>query len=79
MKKSNDKLIVIYRKPFSDYILAIMKTNKLNDNKKLLLNLEKVLPISQILKGRSNKLISNINYENKGEKLIFHLYFETYL
>ena len=52
-----------------------MKTNKLNDNKKLLLNLEKVLPISQILKGRSNKLISNINYENKGEKLIFHLYF----
>ncbi|GEM_PF-2048497 len=75
MKKSNDKLIVIYRKPFSDYVLAIMKTNKLNDNKKLLLNLEKVLPISQILKGRSNKLISNINYENKGEKLIFHLYF----
>ena len=48
MKKSNDKLIVIYRKPFSDYVLAIMKTNKLNDNKKLLLNLEKVLPISQI-------------------------------
>lgn len=75
MKKSNDKIIVIYRKPFSDYVLAIMKTNKLNDNKKLLLNLEKVLPISQILKGRSNKLISNINYENKGEKLIFHLYF----
>lgn len=75
MKKSNDKLIVIYRKHFSDYVLAIMKTNKLNDNKKLLLNLEKVLPISQILKGRSNKLISNINYENKGEKLIFHLYF----
>lgn len=75
MKKSNDKLIVIYRKPFSDYVLSIMKTNKLNDNKKLLLNLEKVLPISQILKGRSNKLISNINYENKGEKLIFHLYF----
>lgn len=75
MKKSNDKLIVIYRKPFSDYVLAIMKTNKLNDNKKLLLNLEKVLPISQILKGRSNKLISNINYENKGEKLIFRLYF----
>ena len=75
MKKSNDKLIVIYRKPFSDYVLAIMKTNKLNDNKKLLLNLEKVLPISQILRGRSNKLISNINYENKGEKLIFHLYF----
>lgn len=75
MKKSNDKLIVIYGKPFSDYVLAIMKTNKLNDNKKLLLNLEKVLPISQILKGRSNKLISNINYENKGEKLIFHLYF----
>ncbi len=75
MKKSNDKLIVIYRKPFSDYVLAIMKTNKLNDNKKLLLNLEKILPISQILKGRSNKLISNINYENKGEKLTFHLYF----
>lgn len=75
MKESNDKLIVIYRKPFSDYVLAIMKTNKLNDNKKLLLNLEKVLPISQILKGRSNKLISNINYENKEEKLIFHLYF----
>ena len=75
MRKSNDKLIVVYKKPFSDYVLAIMKSNKLNDNKKLLLNLEKVLPISQILKGRSNKLISNINYENKGEKLIFHLYF----
>lgn len=75
MRKSNDKLIVIYKKPFSDYVLAIMKSNKLNDNKKLLLNLEKVLPISQILRGRSNKLISNINYENKGEKLIFHLYF----
>ena len=75
MIKSNDKLIVIYKKPFSDYVLAIMKSNKLNDNKKLLLNLEKVLPISKILRGRSNTLISNINYENKGEKLIFHLYF----
>ncbi|WP_068268410.1 hypothetical protein [Caviibacter abscessus] len=75
MTKSNDIMIVIYKKPFSDYILGIIDANKLYNSKKLLLNLEKVLPISKILKGRKNKLINNIDYEKKDEKLIFHLYF----
>lgn len=75
MIKSNDVMTVVYKKPFSDYILGIIDSHKLYNNNKLLLNLEKVIPVSKILKGRKNKLINGIDYEKKDEKLIFHLYF----
>ncbi|WP_067142294.1 hypothetical protein [Oceanivirga salmonicida] len=74
MKISNS-IIVCYKKPTSYMVLDIMKENYLFDKSELLKNIEKVIPVSKILKNKKNKNIKNIIFDNKEDKLLFYLYF----
>ncbi len=70
-----NSLIVCYKSPTSDFILDIMEKNSLFDKNRLLKNIEKVIPVSKILRSRKNKTIKNIIFDNKDDKVLFYLYF----
>lgn len=68
-------LIVSYKKPYSDIILDIMKDYSLYEEDDLLKNIEKIIPISKLLKGKNEKKLTHISYELNGNGINFNLDF----
>ncbi len=70
-----NSLIICYKEPTKDLILNIMEENSLFERDKLLKNIEKVIPISKILRSKKNKSIKNVIFDNKNDRILFYLYF----
>lgn len=68
-------LIVSYKKPYSDIILDIMRDYSLYEEDDLLKNIEKIIPISKLLKGKNEKKLTHISYELNGNGINFNLDF----
>lgn len=68
-------IVVKYKKPYSDIILTVMNEYKLYDEKTLLKNVEKIIPISKLLKGKAHKKITHISYKFNGNGINFELNF----
>ncbi len=68
-------LIVSYKKPYSDIIIDVMNEYSLYDENILLKNVEKIIPISKLLKGKNNKKLTHISYELNSNGIKFNLNF----
>ncbi|MDK9581173.1 hypothetical protein [Sneathia sanguinegens] len=71
----NTHIFVRYKKPYSDLILTIMSENSLFEENVLLNNIEKIIPVSKILKGKNNKKILGISYKTQFDGIQFDLSF----
>lgn len=71
---SKDCVCVKYKRPSNEYILGLMEEYLITDKTSLLNNLEKIIPISKVLKGRDSKIVYDVKIESNKEYLIFHLF-----
>lgn len=63
MKSNKSNLItVVIKKPSSSFVIGLIKELKLNTNKKLLDNIEKIIPVSRILKYEDYSKLASVSY-----------------
>ncbi|AKC95066.1 hypothetical protein ACFFBA_001051 [Sneathia vaginalis] len=63
-------IVIGYRKPYSNIIVAIMKKYSLYTETELIKNIELIIPVSKVLKG---KKISYITYSENTDGIFFNL------
>lgn len=63
MKSNKSNFItVVIKKPSSSFVIGLIKELELNTNKKLLDNIEKIIPVSRILKYEDYSKLASVSY-----------------
>lgn len=66
--------IVCYKNKEFDRIIKIMKKEKLFDESVLLENINKVIPVNEVLSYYRKEKITGINYNIYTDRILFYIY-----